>query len=140
MKVIVDTCIWSYALRRNNKKEDLHVKELQELINEVRVQIIGPIRQEILSGIKTKKHFQTLRKHLQAFPDLQLDTQDFELAAEFFNTARQKGIQGSNTDFLICALASRYKMSIFTTDNDFIFFEKHLPITLHKIRQQKNST
>ena len=134
MRVIVDTCIWSYALRRNNKKADNHVKELQELINEVRVQLIGPIRQEILSGIKTKKQFQTLKNHLQAFPDLQIETKDFELAADLFNTARNKGIQGSNTDFLICAVAARHKMSIFTTDNDFMHFEKHLPISLHKHR------
>jgi hypothetical protein len=137
MKVIVDTCIWSYALRRNNKNQDTHVQELQELINEVRVQIIGPIRQEILSGIKTKKQFQALKMHLQAFPDLPVETEDFELAADFSNTARKKGLQGSNTDFLICAVASKYKMSIFTTDNDFIYFEKHLPIKLHKPRQQK---
>ena len=133
MKVIVDTCIWSYALRHNNKKEDIHVKELQELINEVRVQIIGPIRQEILSGIKTKKHFQILRKHLQAFPDLQLTTQDFELAAEFFNTARQKGIQGSNTDFLICAVASRNTLAVSPGCPSVSRINVALPKTLKKI-------
>ena len=122
MKVLVDTCIWSYALRRDNADKNKHVFELQELISEVRVQLIGPIRQEILSGIKSKKQFQTLKKHLQAFPDLTIETIDFELAAEFYNTARKNGIQGSNTDFLICALSARHEMPIFTTDNDFSYF------------------
>lgn len=134
MKVIVDTCIWSYALRRDSQQQNHVVHELEELIGEIRVQLIGPVRQEILSGIKSNKQFQALKQNLKAFPDLEVTSDDYELAADFFNTARRKGIQGSNTDLLICALASRHKMSIFTTDNDFIHFEKHLPITLHKPR------
>ncbi len=79
------------------------VYELNELIKERRVQMIGPIRQEILSGLKEETQFKALQKHLNAFPDLELITTDYERAAAFFNTNRRKGIQGSNTDFLICA-------------------------------------
>ncbi len=50
MKVLADTCIWSLALRRNKQPaSNIEVLEFQELIEEVRVQLIGPIRQEILS-------------------------------------------------------------------------------------------
>ncbi len=52
MKVIVDTCIWSMALRRTKGEPEFLVKELIELITELRVQIIGPTRQELLSVIK----------------------------------------------------------------------------------------
>jgi predicted nucleic acid-binding protein len=51
-------------------------------------------------------------------------------AASFFNRCRRKGIQGSNTDFLICAAAHRHEVPIFTTDLDFPRFEKILPIAL----------
>lgn len=46
MKVLVDTCVWSLALRRRKQKttDEPHVLELQELIKELRVQMIGPIR------------------------------------------------------------------------------------------------
>lgn len=131
MKVIVDTCIWSLALRRNTLKNSPLIDELKELISEVRVQLIGPIRQELLSGIKSKQQFRKLRDHLSAFPDLQLGSQDFELAAEYFNLARAKGIQGSNTDFLICSLSHRHKMPIFTADKDFEQYKAVLPIKLH---------
>ena len=57
MKIIVDTCIWSLALRRVKANDSEHVKELRQLIKEFRVQMIGPIRQEILSGIRSKKQF-----------------------------------------------------------------------------------
>ena len=33
---------------------------------------------------------------------------------------------------LICALAYRYGVPIFTTDPDFSGYAKHLPIQLHK--------
>ena len=132
MKVLVDTCIWSLALRRNKQfKLSEEVTEFQDLIQEVRVQLIGPIRQEILSGIKTKQQFSRLKHILSAFPDLPLTTEDFELAAEYFNVLRTKGIQGSNTDFLMCSVATRNNIPIFTTDRDFNNFKKHIPITLH---------
>jgi len=139
MKVIVDSCIWSLALRRNTPTFNSLVDELKELISEVRVQLIGPIRQELLSGIKSAKQFRNLRDHLSAFPDLQLESEDFELAAEYYNLARAKGIQGSNTDFLICSLAHRYKMPIFTTDKDFEQYKAVIPIKLYVPRLNEKS-
>ncbi len=131
MKVLVDTSVWSLALRRNLPYEGPDVSELIELIREVRVRIIGPVRQELLSGVKSQAQFQKLRNHLRAFPDLDVTTRDYESAAEFFNLCRSKGIQGSNTDFLICAISAHHKIPIFTTDGDFTLFQPHLPITLH---------
>lgn len=131
MKIIVDTCIWSLALRRNTVEDNSYIEELKNLIEEIRVQLIGPIRQELLSGIKSKKQFDTLKLNLEAFADIELESQDYELAAEYFNVARKKGIQGSNTDFLICAISSRRKMSILTTDKDFTNFQSVFPVSLH---------
>jgi predicted nucleic acid-binding protein len=134
LKIIIDTCVWSLALRRDEPQENRYVAELKELIKEVRAQLIGPVRQELLSGIKSKKQFNLLRNHLRAFEQLNIKTEDYELAAEYFNIARKKGIQGSNTDFLICAISKRYKMPILTTDKDFINFQTVLPVKLHKIK------
>ena len=134
MKIIIDTCIWFLALRRNEPQSNEYVEELKELIREVRAQLVGPVRQELLSGIKSKKQFDLLRNHLAAYDDLELEREDYELAAEYFNTARKKGIQGSNTDFLICAIAARRNMPILTTDNDFSNFKTVLPIRLHSPR------
>jgi predicted nucleic acid-binding protein len=135
VNVLVDTCIWSLALRRNPPGAQLgHLEEFKELINEARVQIIGPVRQEILSGIKSERQFEQLREYLSAFPDREIITGDFEQAARFFNLARSKGIQGSNTDFLICAVAARNNLSIFTVDQDFLLFRTVLPLRLHELR------
>ena len=134
MKVIVDTSVWSLALRRRKGLDNKHVEELEELIKEVRVQLIGPVRQELLNGIKSEKQFRVLKKHLRAFKDLAIETEDYELASEYFNNARNNGIQGSNTDFLLCAISARHRMPIFTRDKDFINFQSVIPVELHKIR------
>ena len=131
MKVLVDTCIWSLALRKAYSVHEPFVDTFQQLIQDVRVQLIGPIRQEILSGIASKLQFEKLRTYLSAFPDLPLEKSDYELAAEYFNINRSKGIQGSNTDFLICALSFRHKMPIFSCDKDFELYSKNIPIELY---------
>lgn len=135
MKVLVDTSVWSLALRRGKQSIAAPAQELQQLIQDHRVQMIGPIRQEILSGIRNDSQFNKLRKHLESFPDLPILTNDYVRAAIFFNLCRSKGIQGSNTDFLICAVAVRNKFSIFTTDKDFELFSKHIKIILHQAEQ-----
>jgi predicted nucleic acid-binding protein len=132
MKVLVDTPIWSLALRRMTRPENAATKsELAALIDDGLVAMIGPIRQEILSGIKERAQFDRLRGRLNGFPDTEIVSDDYVEAASFFNRCREKGIQGSNTDFLICAVAARNEFSIFTRDDDFNHFARILPIVLY---------
>ncbi|HET7434525.1 MAG TPA: PIN domain-containing protein [Thermoanaerobaculia bacterium] len=82
---------------------------------------------------KERPHFERVRDHFRAFPDTALETADYEEAAEFFNRCRAKGIQGSNTDFLICAVAIRRDFSILTTDDDLSHFARVLPILRYEV-------
>jgi predicted nucleic acid-binding protein len=132
MKVLVETSVWSLALRRGRQSTSVPVQELRNLIFAHRVQIIGPIRQEILSGVREEVQFKDLEARLAPFPDLPITTEDYLTAARFFNLCRKKGIQGSNTDFLLCAAAVHNRLAIFTTDKDFVSFAVHLPIVLHQ--------
>lgn len=131
MNVLIDSCVWSLALRRNSTNDaTATVNVLRDLIASGRVVLLGAIRQEVLSGVRYKEQFTRLQEYLRAFPDLELTTEDYELAAEFFNTCRSNGVQGSNTDFLLCAVAHRREYSIFTTDKDFDNFRAHIPVVL----------
>jgi predicted nucleic acid-binding protein len=133
MKVLVDTAIWSLALRRRNHPRNAAIRAtLASLVEDGQVAMIGPIRQELLSGIRESAQFDRLREHLRGFPDTGITPDDYDEAASFFNRCRDKGIQGSNTDFLICAVAVRNELAIFTTDKDFAHFQKVLPIVLHE--------
>jgi len=130
MKVLVDTSVWSLALRRRTRAHR-SVDELRTLVAHGRAAIVGPIRQELLSGIRDRAAFERLRDNLRAFPDEPITSADYERAAECFNLCRAKGIQGSNTDFLLCAVAERVRFPILTTGEDFLSFGRVLPIRLH---------
>jgi len=134
VNVLVDTSVWSLALRRAAAGSAAVSKELQELVHEGRTVMIGPIRQELLSGVRTTSQFSLLREHLRAFPDQPITTGDYEEAAIAFNRCRGRGIQGSNTDFLMCAVSLRLEVAIFTTDHNFERFARVVPIQLHSVR------
>jgi predicted nucleic acid-binding protein len=134
MNIIIDTSVWSLALRRQRSSGAAEALELAELVREGRAAMMGPVRQELLSGVQRELQYESLRGYLRAFPDIALEAEDYEEAASFFNRCRAKGIQGSNTDFLICAVAARRRFGILTTDSDFLHFAKLLPIDLHSPR------
>jgi predicted nucleic acid-binding protein len=136
MKVLIDTSVWSKALRRRKiKNEDQNIVEgLKYLINEYMDVIIGPIRQELLSGISDERVFNELKEKMKGFSDFPVETIDYELAAEYANQCRRNGVQGSNTDFLICAIAVRNNFEIFTQDDDFYEYKKYVPIKIFDIK------
>jgi predicted nucleic acid-binding protein len=138
MRVLIDTPVWSLAFRRkkggHSLQESAILLEIKELIHQSNTAIIGAIRQEILSGITIEAQFEKLKDNLRAFEDLKLTTEDYEIAAEFYNKCRRKGVQGSHIDFLICAAAHRNNIPIFTTDKDFDLYSKHIDISLYKPR------
>jgi predicted nucleic acid-binding protein len=136
MIVLVDTPVWSLALRR--KAADLSPHEvtiahaLRDLIRDRRAQMMGAIRQELLSGIREQPQFQKLRQYLSAFEDPSLVSADYEEAARMNNQCRTHGIVGSAIDFLICAVAHRRKWKIFTSDRDFERYGKLLGLSLYQ--------
>jgi len=134
MKVLVDTSVWSLALRR--KEPSAEAEKLAELILSSLVVLIGPVRQELLSGISNEKTFLSLKARLEHFDDLPVRTLDYETAALFYNICRFHGIQGSHVDFLICAVAANNDLLIFSTDQDFERYSQHLPIRLFRFDVQ----
>lgn len=132
MRVLVDTSVWSLALRKK-VKTDYELKLinfLSELVRDLHVVMIGPIRQEILSGISEESRFIEMQEKLSVFSDCMIETEDYELAAKFFNKCRKNGVQGSHIDYLICAVAYNSNFSILTLDDDFEFYKKYTGIAL----------
>ncbi len=134
MKVVVDTAVWSLALRRTEPDKNV-CQELTQLIEEQRVLLLGPVRQEILSGYSEKSKFELLRSHLSCFANEPILDEDYIKAAEYHNLCRRRGIQGSHTDFLICSCAFRLQAAIYTLDQDFQQYSKVLPVFLHQERR-----
>ena len=135
MKVLVDTSVWSLALRRPgnhplNPEQRATVNALGDLVRDGRAMMIGAIRQELLSGIKTESQFELVRDSLGAFEDVLLSREIYESAAQAFNSCRANGVQGSNTDFLICAVSILHHVPIFSLDGDFKIYQRWLPVLL----------
>ncbi len=128
--ILTDSTSWSLYLRRKatslNEYEKATVERMRILSaqNQLAI-IIGAVRQEVLSGIKHVEQFDKVKEVLEDYPDLIPIQADYIAAAQMFNKCRSAGIQGSTTDFLICAVAWRLNCPILTSDRDF---ERYAPI------------
>jgi predicted nucleic acid-binding protein len=135
--VLVDTPIWSLALRR--KSSDLSAREsaltsaLTDLIRSDKAQLLGVVRQELLSGIAHEDRFRKIRNYLRPFEDPRLEVADYEEAAQMSNRCRAQGVADSPVDFLICATAHRRNWQIFTSDRDFERYRDILGVGLFEI-------
>ncbi len=132
--ILVDTPVWSLALRRRNADlstaEERLTKMLSELVREGRVQLLGSTRQELLSGIREEAQFRKIRDYLRDFPNVALDSADYEEAAQISNACRRAGVAGSPVDMLMCAVSLRRAWEIFTTDRDFFRYHRVVPLRL----------
>jgi predicted nucleic acid-binding protein len=135
--VIVDTPVWSAALRRRRKnlsaRERSLVLHLRELIINGDAILLGSVRQELLTGIIDSEKFEMSRERLRALDDLAPDTDDYERTAEYANQCARHGIASTTIDMLICAVAIGRGVPILTTDDDFARYAQWVPIQLHPL-------
>lgn len=82
MRILADTPVWSAALRRSAGTPNPDRAELLKLVDRGLMAIIGPIRPEILSGIKDRTKSEAGRDPLRTFPDLEIETSDDDYALE----------------------------------------------------------
>ncbi len=119
---VIDTSVWSRALRRRRQavEESPEAALVRRLVldNEP-ISIPGIVLQELLSGIKTRKEFDRLRRVLEPFSVVLATKEHHVLAAELCNTCKSAGLNVSPTDVLIAATAIHCKGVLVTGDNDF---------------------
>ena len=129
-KRIVDISVWSLTPRRPSPELNPVVPYLINLLKDANVVVIGPIRQELLSGVRSQEQFERIESRLSIYPDEPIWSQDYIAAAEHSNFCRHHEVQGSHTDFLICAVSVRNSWPILTTDIDFLHYARYIPIEL----------
>lgn len=127
MKVLIDTSVLSLALRRH-RPDPAAADAVRRLSERHAACTIGPVKQELLSGIVAPETFSLLRTRLRLIPDLAVLPGDYEDAADLFNRCRRRGVQGDHTDFLIAAVARRASARILTNDRDFAEFARVVPL------------
>ena len=134
--VAVDTSVWSLMVRRPlDRLDPLERKaryHLEDLANAGRALLLGPVRQELLTGLRGESRFEQARGAVAGVPDEPLDEEDFVEAARCANRCRAAGIAGSPVDFLLCAAAIRRGVPVFTADRDFDRYAQVLPVRIHE--------
>lgn len=134
MRILVDTSVWSLALRRKKDIEHNAVNLLREFIEDGEdLFLIGVILQEVLSGILDEKPFVQLEDQLLAFPMIDLKRQDYVNAARLRNTYKKKGVQIGTIDALIAAVCIKNNLVLLSTDKDFEQIAENSELQLAKI-------
>lgn len=131
MRVVVDTSVWSLALRRNPPISHSKVDRLKSLIESGEdILLLGVVLTEVLQGVRDKKFFESLKKALAVYPLLELSREDYVYAAEVRNLCLSKGIQAATVDFIISSAVIRHQASLLTTDVDFSRIASVVPLKL----------
>lgn len=132
--VLVDTNIWSTFFRRNKPEDEKLRVNLEMLMRENRIVIIGPIRQEILTGIKDPGKYLLLKEYLHAYEDQQISTEAYEIAAQITNNCAKNGIAISSIDAIIVAVVQLGEYEIYTYDQDFLRYKSVARFTQYQER------
>jgi len=119
LNVLVDTSVWSLALRRDAPPDLPEVHELRRSLDTGSVYCTGLVLQELLQGFAKPKAHKQILSHFSAFPLLVPDKDDHIRAAELRNRCRRKGVQTGTIDALLAQLCIRYELTMLTTDKDF---------------------
>jgi len=131
MRVIVDTSVWSRALRREGNPNDPYAAKLSDVIRHGHsVVLVGVVLQEALSGIRSTADFDRVKEKLSRFPMLTLKRDCFVAAARLRNHCRSNGVQASAVDFQIAAACIEHDCALLTCDKDFEHIAKHCPLQL----------
>lgn len=126
MTLLVDTSVWSLALRRDAEATEPEVQELKDaLFGSDVVVTTGLVFQELLQGFSGAKAGAQIIERFAALPLLQPDRDDHIGAAALRNACRQAGVQIGTIDALLAQLAIRLDLTLLTTDKDFTHAAKH---------------
>jgi predicted nucleic acid-binding protein len=131
LSLLVDTSVWSLALRRDGLSSAPQVVALvRALENGDPVLTTGLVLQELLQGFSGPKSREQIIERFSALPLLAPDRQDHIEASELRNTCRRKGVQVGTIDALLAQLCIRHKLLLLTSDDDFDNMAAHCPLRI----------
>lgn len=132
MSLLVDTSVWSLALRKKGPADHPAVRRLHEVLHDDNreIYLTGIILQEVLQAFRADTTFQDMRRQMDAFPLLFLDRGQYVEAARLHRLCASKGITASTTDCLIAVAAIVHECRLLTTDKDFSLLAQHSTLLL----------
>ncbi len=129
MNLLVDTSVWSLALRRDPSLVLPQVTVLrQALESEAIVVTTGLVLQELLQGFAGPRARKDIIEHFGALPMITPTREDHIAAAELRNMCRRAGVQMGTIDALLAQLCIHHGLTLLTTDRDFSHAALHCPL------------
>jgi len=131
MTILVDTSVWSLALRRDATAGEPEVQALKDaLLGDDVIVTTGLVLQELLQGFAGPKAQALIVQRFAALPLIQPDREDYIGAAAIRNICRRAGVQMGTIDALIAQLSIRHGLTLLTTDKDFTHAAKHCALAV----------
>lgn len=131
MNLLVDTSVWSLALRRDASGSEPQVLALRDaLVSGETVVTTGLVLQELLQGFSGPKARLQIIDRFAALPLIQLEREDHIAAAEIRNDCRKAGVQAGTIDALLAQLCIRHDLTLLSTDKDFEHMARHCALRL----------
>ena len=131
MNLLVDTSVWSLALRRSPSSRAPEVGLLETCLERGDLVVTtGLILQELLQGFRGPVDKERIIKNFSLLPVITPEVEDHVEAAELRNRCRRKGVQVGTIDALIAHLCIRHELSLLTTDRDFHATSRHCQLRI----------
>lgn len=138
MTLLVDTSVWSLALRRDTAATEPEVATLKDALAGSDVVVTtGLVLQELLQGFVGPKAKAQIIESFAALALVQPDREDHVAAAELRNACRSAGVQLGTVDAVIAQLCVRHGLMLLTTDRDFAHAAKHSKLKLWRSTSRK---
>ena len=138
MTLLVDTSVWSLALRRDTAATEPEVATLKDALAGSDVVVTtGLVLQELLQGFVGPKAKAQIIESFAALALVQPDREDHVAAAELRNACRSAGVQLGTVDAVIAQLCVRHTLMLLTTDRDFAHAAKHSKLKLWRSTSRK---
>ena len=120
MTFLVDTSVWSLALRRDAISTQPEIEVLKAALAGSEVVVTtGLVLQELLQGFAGPKARTQIIQAFASLPLIQPDREDHIAAAGLRNACRRAGVQLGTVDALIAQLCIRHDLTLLSTDKDF---------------------
>jgi len=131
VRVLVDTSVWSLALRKDRPADHPAVKKLSTLLEDKEdVHLIGLILQEILQAFRSERVFGKVAEYLEPVPLLHFQRDDYVAAARLHRVCAAKGVSATTADCQVATAAIRHDCLLLTSDRDFELIARHSSLKL----------
>lgn len=131
MTLLVDTSVWSLALRRDGTPDAPEARALRDAVaGSDAIVTTGLVLQELLQGFHGPRAAAAIIEKFAALPIIAPDRHDHVAAAEVRNACRRAGVQIGTIDALLIQLCGRHELTLLSTDKDFAHAARHVPFNL----------